>query len=94
MVRFNFFQEHGAFIRDAESGKSRVDFEAMQKAMTDLSATLLILQGDGDYEGASNLTNSKGVIGVGLQADLDRLTAAKIPVDITFIQGADELGLD
>ena len=94
MVRFNFFQEHGAFIRDAESGKYRVDFEAMQKAMTELSATLLKLQGDGDYEGASNLTNSKGVIGAGLQADLDRLTAAKIPVDITFIQGADELGLD
>jgi len=66
----------------------------MQTAMTELSATLLILQGDGDYEGASNLTNSKGVIGAGLQADLDRLTAAKIPVDITFIQGADELGLD
>jgi len=94
MVRFNFFQERGAFIRDAESGKYRVDFEAMQKAMTELSATLLILQGDGDYEGASQLTNSKGVIGAGLQADLDRLTAANIPVDITFIQGADELGLD
>ena len=94
MVRFNFFQEHGAFIRDAESGKYRVEFEAMQNAMTELSATLLILQGDGDYEGASQLTNSKGVIGAGLQADLDRLTAAGIPVDITFNQGMAELGLD
>ena len=94
MVRFNFFQEHGAFIRDVETGKYRVDFEAMQNAMTELSATLLILQGDGDYAGASQLTNSKGVIGPALQADLDRLTAAGIPVDITFNQGADELGLD
>lgn len=94
MVRFNFFQEHGAFIRDPESGKYRVDFEAMQKAMTELSATLLILQGDGDYEGASRLTSNKGVVGAGLQADLDRLTRANIPVDITFNQGTDELGLD
>jgi hypothetical protein len=39
------------------------------------------------------LTASKGVIGKQLQADLDRLTQASIPVDITFIQGASELGL-
>ena len=94
MVRFNFFQEHGAFVRDPETGKYRVDFEAMQNAMTELSRLLLTLQGDGDYDGASELTNSKGIVGPVLQADLDRLTAANIPVDITFIQGADELGLD
>jgi hypothetical protein len=29
-----------------------------------------------------------------LQADLDRLTEANIPVDITFKQGVGELGLD
>jgi len=94
MVRFNFFKEHGAFVRDAETGKYRVDFEAMQNAMTELSRLLLTLQGDGDYEGASELTNTKGVIGTQLQADLDRLTEANIPVDITFMQGTGELGLD
>jgi len=40
------------------------------------------------------LTNTKGVIGKQLQADLDRLTQANIPVDITFNQGLAELGLD
>ena len=94
MVRFNFFVEHGAFVRDAESGRYRVDFERMREAMADLSRFLLTLQGDGDYEGALELTNTKGVIGEQLQADLDRLTRAGIPVDITFNQGVAELGLE
>lgn len=94
MVRFNFFEENGAFVRDAETGKYRVDFERMEQAMADLSRLLLMLQGDGDYEGASELTNTKGVIGSQLQADLDRLTRAGIPVDITFNQGVAELGLE
>jgi len=94
MVRFNFFVGHGAFVRDAESGRYSVDFERMREAMADLSRLLLILQGDGDYEGALELNNTKGVIGEQLQADLDRLTRASIPVDITFNQGVAELGLE
>ncbi len=93
MVRFNFFLDEGAFVRDAETGRYRVDFERMQEAMTNLSRLLLTLQGDGDYEGVKELTDTKGVVSPQLQADLDRLTAASIPVDIVFQQGADELGL-
>ncbi|MDX1515950.1 MAG: Zn-dependent hydrolase, partial [Woeseiaceae bacterium] len=93
MVRFNFFAEKGAFVRDPETGHYRVDFDAMQTAMADLSRLLLTLQGDGDYEGAVELTNTKGVIGEQLQADLDRLTKASIPVDIRFRQGAAVLDL-
>jgi hypothetical protein len=94
MVRFNFFAEHGAFVRDAESGKYRVDFDRMEEAMTALSRELLMLQGDGDYEGVAELTNGKGVIGAQLQADLDRLAGASIPVDIIFDQGLHVLGLE
>jgi hypothetical protein len=94
MVRFNFFLEQGAFIRDTETGKYRVDYGKMESAMTELSRLLLTLQGDGDYEGAADLTETKGVISALLQNDLDRLTHAEIPVDITFQQGVAELGLD
>ena len=34
-----------------------------------------------------------GNVGPALQADLDRLASAAIPVDIVFEQGADVLGL-
>jgi len=94
MVRFNFFAENGAFVRDAESGKYLVDFEQMEAAMTALSRELLILQGDGDYEGVAELTNTKGIISKQLQADLDRLSSVNIPVDITFDQGPQVLGLE
>jgi hypothetical protein len=93
MVRFNFFEEHGAFVRDTETGTYSVDFDRMQQAMSALSNLLLTLQGDGDYEGARKLTGEKGVIGDQLQRDLDRLTRANIPVDIVFSQGISELGL-
>jgi hypothetical protein len=94
MVRFNFFVEHGAIIRDPESGKYRVDFDRMQEAMTALSELLLTLQGNGDHAGASELTATKGVISDELQGDLDRLTHANIPVDIVFNMGVAELGLE
>lgn len=94
MVCFNFFVENDAFVRDAETGRYRVDFDRMRAAMGDLSRLLLTLQGDGDYEGALALTNSKGIIGDQLQADLERLARASIPVDIVFNQGPAELGLE
>jgi hypothetical protein len=94
MVRFNYFKDAGAFVRDAESGRYKVDFERMRTAIYGLSHDLLVLQGDGDYAGALELTNTRGIVDHTLQGDLNRLTAADIPVDITFNQGLAELGLD
>ena len=94
MVRFNFFLDEGAFIRDAETGRYAVDFDGMGTAIESLSRLLLTLQGDGDYDGAKELMDEKGIITPALQADLDRLTDASIPVDIVFQQGVAELGLE
>jgi hypothetical protein len=92
MVRFNYFSEKGAFTRTPE-GKYKVDFAKMKDAMTSLSALILKLQGDGDYEGAKKLLLDQGKILPQLQGDLDRLKAKKIPVDIIFDQGKKVLGL-
>ncbi len=93
MIRFNFFQEYGAFTRDNATGAYRVNFDKLEEAMTALSTKILTLQGDGDYEGVAQLVNEKGKIGEGLQADLDRLSAGGIPVDIVFEQGEGVLEL-
>jgi hypothetical protein len=93
MVRFNYFLEEGAFVRDTESGRYRVDFERFGDAISGLSRLLLTLQGDGNYEGAKELTEGKGIISPTLKGDLDRLSEAGIPVDITFIQGVEALEL-
>ena len=93
MVAFNWLQREGAFTRDPDTGHYRVDYDRMEAAVDSLSAKILTLQGDGDYEGAKALIDEMGVIGPDLQADLDRVEAAGIPVDIVFKQGPAVLGL-
>ena len=92
MIRFNFFNEMGAFEKNAD-GYYVVNFEKMQDAMNSLSNKILTLQGNGDYSGVADLVSTSGVIGENLQADLDRLSDMGIPVDIIFEQGAEVLGL-
>jgi hypothetical protein len=92
MIRFNFFQEYQAFSRN-EDGFYLVNMPKMGEAIDALSNKILTLQGDGDYNGVAQLVADKGVIKSQLQQDLDKLTAAEIPVDIDFKQGIDVLGL-
>lgn len=93
MVRFNYFREMKAFSRDDDSGTYRVDLDMMRKATDGLSALILKLQGDGDYDGVAGLMKERGQIFPELQKDLDRLKDAGIPVDVTFTQGKEVLGL-
>lgn len=94
MLRFNFFAERGAFVRDEDTGKYRVDVEKMRAAADELASTLLTVQGDGDYAEANRMTAELGRIGPELSADLARLADAGIPIDIRFEQGLDVLGLE
>jgi hypothetical protein len=92
MVRFNYFQEKGAFSRN-EQGLYSVNMEKMTAAIDSLSKLILTLQGNGDYQGVDELVANKGMISEVLAADLARLEAANIPVDIVFKQGKQVLGL-
>jgi hypothetical protein len=93
MARFNFFAEQGAFTRDPDSGRYRVDYEKMRAAMDSLSARILTSQGEGDYEGIVAFMEQYGSIAPQLQQDLDRVNEAGIPVDVVFEQGRSVLGL-
>ncbi len=93
MIRFNFFNEYGAFAKDEATGTYSVDFEKMKEAMDALSEIILTLQGDGNYDGVAQLVEEKGKIGEVLQSELDRLADENIPVDIVFEQGVEVLGL-
>ena len=92
MIRFNFFKEKEAFTKN-DNGTFKVNFDKMEEAMTELSNLILTLQGNGDYDGVAKLVADKGVISDALQDDLDRLSAANIPVDVVFEQGKKVLGL-
>jgi hypothetical protein len=85
VVAFNFLQRAGAFTREA-NGKYRVDFAKMRAAADELSKQILVLQGNGDYDGVAKLYTEMGTIAGVLQGDLDRLKAKGIPVDIVYDQ--------
>jgi hypothetical protein len=87
LLRFNFFEQAGAFTRDPDSGAYRVEFEKMQQAVNALSENILRLQGDGDYDAVVRFIDEYGTLGGTLQQDLDRLAKAGIPVDVVFEQG-------
>ena len=92
MIRFNFFKDEGVFMR-SEAGIYKIDYDKMNDAMNALSAKILQLQGDGDYEGVAKLVAEETVIKVDLQSDLERLSDLGIPVDVVFEQGVEVLGL-
>jgi len=93
MARFHFFEEQGAFTRDPATGRYRVEFDKMRAAVDAWSAKLLTVQGDGDYAEAKRITDTMGVVDAQLGADLKKLDAAKIPIDVRFEQGLAVLGL-
>lgn len=92
MIRFNFFKDQGVFNR-SEDGKYTIDYDKMNDAMNALSAKILKLQGDGDYEGVVKLVAEETVIKADLKSDLERLSDLGIPVDVVFEQGVEVLGL-
>lgn len=92
MIRFNFFAEEGAFSKNAD-GLYSVNMEKMNQAMEKLSNLILTIQGDGDYQKVDQLIATHGEIKAELAKDLEKLSQANIPVDVTFKQGKEVLGL-
>jgi hypothetical protein len=92
LVRFNYFNEKGAFTRSSE-GKYKVDYNKIQAAVNDLSKEILVIQGNGDYDAAKRMIEKYGIMTPELQGDLERINSKGIPVDIVFEQGPRVLGL-
>ncbi|MDX1639668.1 MAG: Zn-dependent hydrolase [Balneolaceae bacterium] len=63
LIRFNYFKEQGAFTYNDSTQTYRVHFDKMAKATNDLSRKILMLQGDGDYEGVSDFIETYGQVG-------------------------------
>ncbi|MDL2239560.1 Zn-dependent hydrolase, partial [Bacteroidales bacterium OttesenSCG-928-L14] len=87
MMTFNYLEKHGAFTRDNKTGKYTVHFDNMKDAVSSFLALILHLQGDGNYETTKQMIKDDGVIKPVLQADIDIINDANIPVDIVFTQG-------
>ncbi|HET7361622.1 MAG TPA: Zn-dependent hydrolase, partial [Salinimicrobium sp.] len=93
LIRFNFYLEKGAISFNEEENTWKVNFEKIDDASQALSRKILILQGDGDYEGVEAFIEKYGKIGPKLKKSLEIVKEANIPVDIVFEQGKEVLGL-
>ena len=93
MMCFNYFENAGAFSRDA-AGQYVIDFEKAFKAMNHWAELIIVTQGDGDFDFAQQYRSENGGITETLQADLDLINNSGIPRDIRFNQGVKVLGLE
>ena len=80
----------GAFTRN-EKGLYAIDFDKMKEAVEKLAGEILINQGNGDYDTVKAWLETMSVIRPELQADLDRVNEAGVPVDIYYNMGPDVL---
>jgi hypothetical protein len=93
LMIFNFFKEMGAFMRDADRGRYRLNLDKIEQGLNALSEGILRFQGDGDYEGVVAFMERYGHVDQELQGDLERLAHLGIPVDVVFEQRLEMPGL-
>ena len=92
LIRYNFFMEKGAMQRN-EDGTYTINFDKVKTASDELANIIITIQGNGDYEAATELMDKYHVITTELQEDLDKLDEQKIPIDVTWEQGPNVVGL-
>ncbi len=78
--QYSFFKERGAFKLDEDTGKLRLNYEKLADAITALTAEIIFLQGDGDYERATAFLKKYAL----LDEPAEKIIASlgDLPVDI------------
>ncbi len=79
-VIYNYLLEKGAYEYDGNAQKVKVNFEKVYPAVKELANKLLVIQANGDYEGAKKLLAEYAVESESMAALRAKLT--NLPVDI------------
>jgi hypothetical protein len=78
-VQLNYFLDHGG-VRVAGDGTFAVDPARIKQNVIDLTRDIMTMQATGDYQAATEMIKTLGVVRPPVQVVLDRLT--DVPVDI------------
>lgn len=92
MMCFNFMIKNKVILQNTD-GTFTVNISEMKKAVSSWVETIILFQGNGDYEGAMKYLKENAFIPESLQKSLEGLKSANIPKDIVFEQGLHVLGL-
>lgn len=79
-MQYGYLKDKGAFAWDAAAGRYRVDDARMAAGVRDLVRDLVVLQGDGDYDGMTAFFDRHARLDAQAQAVIASMSA--IPVDI------------
>ena len=93
MIRFNVFERENVFTRCPETLTYTVDVDNMKAAIEKTLIQLILMQGDGNYQAAGELISRDGSMPGYFREDIDRINNSGIPVDVSFRQGLEYLGL-
>jgi len=85
-IIFNYFVEKGVIKFDPKFNIN-IDLTNIKDVIKELTSTILILQGDGDYEKVKQFVNMYSKIDYNLLITLIKIAENNIPRDIHFIQG-------
>ncbi len=78
--QYSYFKEAGAFTWDDAEQRFRLDFAALEQAISDLTRDIVIVQGDGDYDAAKAFLDRYAKLDA--TADAVIASLAGLPVDI------------
>ncbi|MEI9850376.1 MAG: hypothetical protein WDN24_05335 [Sphingomonas sp.] len=79
-MQYGYLRARGAFAWDAATGRYRIDPAKMEAGIRDLVRDMIVLQGNGDYEGVKAFFAEWAVLDAHATAVI--ATMARIPVDI------------
>ncbi len=78
--QYSYFKEAGAVVWDEDAQKFRIDFDALEQAVSDLTRDVVILQGNGDYNAAKAFLEQYANLDANAEGVIASLT--HLPVDI------------
>ncbi len=78
--QYTYFIESGAATWDEEAGRFRLDFDKLAQAMSDLTAKVVIVQGDGNYDVAKTFLDDYAKLDARAEGVIASMT--ELPVDI------------
>ncbi len=92
LVCFNYLVENKAITYDKQ-GHIIINYDKMRTSINNLTNKIIIMQGNGDYEGIKNFSNKYSKIDKDLQNIIENVNGNNIPTDMNLIQGKTVLNL-
>ncbi|MBN2663123.1 MAG: hypothetical protein JXR68_05695 [Bacteroidales bacterium] len=92
LVFYNYLVETKAITYDG-NGHIVIDYENMKTANNSLTTKIIVMQGNGDYDGLKSFIEKYKVIDVRLQNLINSINDKNIPTDMILVQGEDVLQL-